>query len=397
MMKKISALVLALVLCLSVVVLPVSAAFPSDYELPEGAKIAFKVELDKEYYKKGDTATVSVYFEADDAMELAGGAFIIGVNSAVFSQADNDKTAIKASAVGSDAFNSFFKVPNTINWAWQSSTVAGNIEADAAATDAENAAYDQYLKFMMTKNAQSGHEYAADTTHGITAAELKGEPIVQFQLKVSADVERGTKIDIGVPSGSYTKGYTYIKYITNPGTAGNTDIKSASLVDTTVAATSAMGYEVVQPLKGQMRYDSTDDMYDVRALANIPADDFKAVFTDATKAKEMIKEIGFVFAAGSNVSAPSMDAVKGLVEKGTAAAGYEKKTVNYISTKEANNYVFSCIVQNIPDAEAQANSLVAVGYVAWDSNADGAVDSYAYYPSAQTIAFKPLYDANPNK
>lgn len=391
MMKKISALILALVLCLSVVVLPVSAAFPSDYELPEGAKIAFKVELDKEYYKKGDIATVSVYFEADDAMELAGGAFIIGMNSAVFSQADNDKTDIKASAVGSDGFNSFFKVPNTVNWSWQSSTIAGYIEADAAATDAENAAYDQYLKFLMTKNAQSGHEYAADTTHGITAAELKGEPIVQFQLKVSADVERGTKIDIGVPSGSYTKGYTYIKYVTNPGTAGNTDIKSASLVDTTVAATSAMGYEVLQPLKGQMRYANTEKtMFDVRALAVIPGNDFITTFGDEAKAKEMIKAAGFVFAAGSNVAEPSMEAVKALVENGTEATGYTKTEVTYISrTIDAGNYVFSCLVEDINETEAQTNSLVAVGYIEY-VNADGET-VYAYYPAAQTIDFAALY------
>ena len=160
--------------------------------------------------------------------------------------------------------------------------------------------------------------------------------------------------------------------------------------------------EFVTGLKGQIRFHKDENSayagsFDVRALATIPAAKFEEVFTaDKATQKSMIKEVGFVFASGATVTAPSMDAVKGLVENGTAAAGYTKKTVEYISTSLVkDNYTFSCIVTDIPDAQ-KTNSLVAVGYIAWDSNNDGKVDSYAYYPTAQTISFETLYNTHYN-
>lgn len=158
---------------------------------------------------------------------------------------------------------------------------------------------------------------------------------------------------------------------------------------------------IVNPLKGQIRFDKKDGAYagtfDVRALATITEADFKATFTDAETAEDMIKEIGFVFASGENVGTPDMAGVKALVENGTALSGYKKKTVDYISTGATNvaagNYVFSCIVEDIPEAD-KADNLVAVGYIAWDSNNDDVVDTYNYYPAAQTISFNALYTAH---
>lgn len=153
---------------------------------------------------------------------------------------------------------------------------------------------------------------------------------------------------------------------------------------------------IVNPLKGQMRYGDVVEgaqTYDVRALATITAADFNATFTDEATAKEMIDEIGFVFAAGSNVGTPNMTGVKALVENGTALDGYTKKTVNYLSSGvAADNYVFSCIVTGISETDAQADSLVAVGYIKWT---DGEGTHYNYYPQAQTISYATLYNSKP--
>ncbi len=153
---------------------------------------------------------------------------------------------------------------------------------------------------------------------------------------------------------------------------------------------------IVNPLKGQIRFhkdaetNEYDGGFDIRALAVITGDDFTATFGTEAAAESMIKEAGFVFAAGSSVAAPAMADVKALVENGTAVAGYTKKEVGFISnTTDPGNYVFSCIVTDLSADADYENSLVAVGYIAYE--VDG-VMNYAYYPSAQTIAFAPLFD-----
>lgn len=155
---------------------------------------------------------------------------------------------------------------------------------------------------------------------------------------------------------------------------------------------------IVNPLKGQIRFHAENGeyagSYDVRALAKITGDDFAATFTDEATAKEMIKEVGFVFAAGSNVAAPSAADVMSVVESGATVNGLTKKTVNFISRNAdifgSGNYGFSCVVTDMTDDDYD-NSLVAVGYIAYE--VDG-VMTYAYYPAAQTVSFAELFDAH---
>ena len=155
---------------------------------------------------------------------------------------------------------------------------------------------------------------------------------------------------------------------------------------------------IVNPLKGQIRFHSNDGEYageyDIRALAKITGDDFAATFTDEATAKEMIKEVGFVFAAGSNVAAPSAADVMSVVESGATVNGLTKKPVNFISRNAdifgSGNYGFSCVVTDMTDDDYD-NSLIAVGYIAYE--VDG-VMTYAYYPAAQTVSFAELFDAH---
>ncbi|MBO5333635.1 MAG: hypothetical protein J6B37_05940 [Clostridia bacterium] len=165
---------------------------------------------------------------------------------------------------------------------------------------------------------------------------------------------------------------------------------------------------IVNPLKGQIRFHSNDageyaGSYDVRALAKITGTDFAATFTDEATAKEMITEVGFVFAAGSNVAAPSAADVMSVVESGATVNGLTKKPVNFISRSASlfgeGNYGFSCVVTDMTDDDYD-NSLVAVAFIAYDSDGDSdgdgkpeAADAYAYYPAAQTVSFAELFDA----
>ena len=103
MVKKISALFLALVLCLTAMVVPVSALELGD------AQIAFELKWDEEYYKAGDTAVLSVYMDAADELSLYTGSFIIGVNSAVFPTDINSQDDLRAGSTTSELFNSYYK------------------------------------------------------------------------------------------------------------------------------------------------------------------------------------------------------------------------------------------------------------------------------------------------
>ncbi len=155
---------------------------------------------------------------------------------------------------------------------------------------------------------------------------------------------------------------------------------------------------IVNPLKGQIRFHAEDGEYagsfDVRALAKISAEDFNATFGSEAAAKEMIKSVGFVFAAGSNVASPKFDDVKSVVEDGATVAGFTKKEVSFISRNAdifgAGNYGFSCIVADMTDDNYE-DTLIAVGYIAYE--VDG-VMTYAYYPAAQTVSFAELFDTH---
>ena len=225
-----------------------------------------------------------------------------------------------------------------------------------------------------------------ETLPGVTDADVVGDVFGVY-----------TEDAFTVDGTTDTAGYGYFVNATTTKVGNpNKNIVSNAVVEETGPEFPATS--IVNPLKGQIRFHSNDGeyagSYDVRALAKITGDDFAATFTDEATAKEMIKEVGFVFASGANVTVPSAAAVMALVEEGTAAAGYTKKTVNFISRNAdifgSGNYGFSCVVTDMTDDDYD-NSLVAVGYIAYE--VDG-VMTYAYYPAAQTVSFAELFDAH---
>ena len=406
MIKKISALLLALVLCLSVVVVPASAL-----ELAAGKNIAFELVWDKENYSAGDTAVLSVYMKASEAYELCNFTMTIALSTAQIKEAaEGDYGTVKENTVYSELWESFFKDPGntTISFLTETSSVGAKIEA--ANTADEKALYDTFNKFVMNRNYDGSHDNAANKKRGLPGADINAseEPIIQITYTVADGVEDGTTLNAAITAGSVTMSpaQTTFKYIKKPGAGTTTATYAASTIDVSAAAAEAeIGAAstpfptetIVNPLKGQIRFHKNDDgkyaeKFDVRALAVISGADFNATFGSVEAAESMIKEAGFVFAAGSNVANPTFDAVKGLVEDGTAADGYTKKAIEFISTStQPGDYVFSCIVTDMDDAD-KANSLVAVGYLAVDTDADDVADDYYYYTDVQTISFTELYN-----
>ncbi len=393
MIKKISALVLALVLCFSIVVVPASA-------LSDGMDVKYRVELDKDFVNPGDTVTVSLYLEVADDREWGTGAFVFGMNSAVFSTADNAAEDVKASTTMSDLALSFYKDISSYV-AWQTNaTIINNISTNNTA--AENELYDQYIKVTFNRAGAAGsHDNSSNTKQGLPSDEINADYAANiatftFDLVVRDDVAKGTPVNVGITTGSIAKTYTYYKYLANPGSAQTLTTPTVATSEL-VAGTAKIGVpSILKELKGQMRYANTEKTaFDVRALAYISGADFTATFGDIPTAKSMITEAGFVFAAGNNIEAPDMSVVEDIVKNCAdkeGKDGFVKKQVSNISTSISDgNYVLSCMVPGVTEAADYNNSLIAVAYIVYeDANGES---QYIYYDAAQVIEFAPLFDA----
>lgn len=413
MVKKISALVLALVLCLSVVVVPASAGV----ELGDDT-FAIALEWDKSSYSAGDTAYLSVYADGADDLSFFTGTITFGVSSTVFDPAVHTTAYLKANTETADWFNSYYTAAADGAISQLATSVANNVTA--ANTAEEKALYDWYVKIGFAKNGSGWHENTSNTKDGFYGSDFNpDEPLMVIAFTVREDVADGTAVRAAVTSGTFLKPTatapsTGIKYFKTPGSSTTKVNVSADAIAISQADTNATNGEVVigeagpeypetsivNPLKGQMRYGTDengvkDGTYDVRALAKISKADFEATFTDEATAKGMITEVGFVFAAGSNVVDPSMATVMDVIAScGNMESkdGYTKKTVNYIARNfnADGDFAFSCIVTDISNSDAQTNSLVAVGYIAYTVDGETV---YAYYPQPQTIKFADLYKA----
>lgn len=269
----------------------------------------------------------------------------------------------------------------------------------AGATNEELALYDGGVMIQAGADTTIGANNKKGFTmteeeNGISVAQVS----MQFVVKADADLVNGSK-NIVWPGMSASSGQ-YIKYTDGSSTPkffATSDI-DASLNNIMANMPAAPTPVVINPLKGQMRYANADKTeFDVRALAYIKGADFKDIFTaDKATAEGMIKEVGFVFASGTNVPAgPSMDDVKALVENGTAITGYAKKQVYTISTSmQTGDYVIACTVTDIPEATVNSadGKLVAAAYIVYE--VDGQT-VYGYISDIQTIEFQKLYTNKP--
>lgn len=396
MIKKISAIALALVLCLSVVVMPASAAV----ELGS-AKIAFALEWDKATYSAGDTAVLSVYMDAADDLSLFTGAFTIGFNSAVINPADNPNADIQANATTDETFATYYKDASTqVAWVTTATLLT---KVDGSNTSEENEKFDSYLKFSASKLSGGSHENSGSNKAGYNGSDFDpAKPILVLKLVVADGVADGTAIEAAITQGTKNmtpaaSALTAWKYYSNPGNATTSPNLAATDIDISAAKASAtVGTSglAVSYWKDQIRFQADDagkyaNKFDYRMLATI--DGFADIFDDVADAKDTsdndgILEAGFIFSKSGTVD---KDAAIAQINGG--AATYSAVTNAYVSTSfGGKEYVMACYVGNIADADVDT-ALSALGYVKYMVDGETEV---ATFDAAQTSTFRTLYDKN---
>jgi len=392
MIKKISAVILALVLCLSIVaVLPASA-------LEAGKDYAFRVELDNSAYAAGAEVTVNVYLDVADGKEFGAGAICIGFNSAVFDPAENVANTVKGAATTNDVYASFYKPMASATWAWQNATVTAAI--NGANTAAEQALYDEYLMMNLARDMTASHANAANNKNGLPSADIQADtdPLISFKLKLKDGLADGTEINVGITTGAIAKNKTYIKYYSNPGNA--TTVANAAM-DTAFMATSAtVGTVVTGPAvafsKAQVKMTlkegaldtSVADPIQLRVTSVITAADFTTYFsnttthgTDAAPTASAITSVGIVAYKGAAADFDAATA-KALVTDGTAATNYAAAETDYISNA-SGDYTFGAIIKG-SRADAFAADVTFLGFVKY-LDADGNAQ-VIFYDAATTKA-----------
>lgn len=397
MIKKISALVLALVICLSVVVVPVSAA---EVELGD-ATLGFALEWDKESYKAGDIAYLSIYMDVADDVPIGAGTIAIGLNSAVFNQTDNTKAVLNGNVTYADELLfSFYKSPmENSQFSWLSATLTNKVIAANSAD--ENNEFDHYLKFTLTRNTSGDHENAANQKDGLYGSEIDStQPMVTIGLVVSADVEPGTKVRAAITSGSLgLNGATAIKLYDDVGNSNSTETIAAtatsiSKADTTETTGDVVVIEsIISPLSTQIRFNGPENgdtkaPFDVRTRATVSKADFAALLNTTVENVETVAKdkgdalrVGFVYMADSADGDYDEAAAKAAAIAGEDAPGYKVVDVSYIQ-RSGDNYVWTCFIAG-PDYTDGVNALA---YIICDG-------CEPQFKTVDATTFSELYDA----
>lgn len=343
MMKKIGAVLLALVLCLSVAVLPVYAGFNSDYTLASGKSVAYKIELDKPSYKAGETVTVKLFMRIQDADQLNGAALTFAVNSALFDLTENAADTVKTTATLSDNAATLFKAPKDYQWAWLSGTPLTRLTQ--ANTAEENALYDSYLKTSLARDMYGTHENAGVTTKGLPGSEINADdqPLFQFQLKLKDNIADGTAVNVAITSGTingkpaqatasiFVNGATRA---TNMAATGF-DV-SAAVASATVGQVAPAG-PVLTKAVSQVKMTLTSattvaEPFQYRVISKISGDDWNTYFANTGKegaTTKAITSVGFVAYRGAAPFDMQMakDVATGVVN---GNADYATKETDYI-------------------------------------------------------------------
>lgn len=137
----------------------------------------------------------------------------------------------------------------------------------------------------------------------------------------------------------------------------------------------------VYNLTSQIRFNGPVDgdyaPFDVRTRAAMTAEDFAEICGADTDAVNNITKVGFVY-ADSSVGLTLDNAAK--VIGGTAVAGYVDKEVEHIQ-KTASEYVWTCLIEDAVYADA----VDSVGYIVVDG------ETY-YFDAVYATDFSALYD-----
>lgn len=402
MFKKISAVVLALVLCLSVMVLPTYAGFDSSYELPAGKDIAYKIELDKDKYAAGDIATIKVYFYVNPEKELGTGALVFGMNSAVFSMADNPIDDVKSSSTGNETFNSFYETPPKAVWAWQTNATVLSRLKDKN-TEEENARYDQYIKIIVAREISGSHENAFKNKNGLPATDINADkdPFITFQLKVRDDFDPSTQVCVGIPTGAMPNRYTYMNWYSELGISNKvikTTLDTTDLSAIYTIANLPVSEPVVALNKKQVKFVSdgmggVEKDYKFRVKSVVSEADWNAFFANTNVAGEttnLVENVGIVAYKGT--ADWDADTAKAVVA-GTPATGYTAAETDYIQKIDGDNAYFGAIIEL--NSDTCGYDITFMGYVKY-KDADG-VSQIIFYDAEATAAVHSKYTVNVNQ
>lgn len=379
-MRKVLSFALAIVMLLS--------CFTAAFAAPDNAACKIEIVPEASSYNNGDTVTFLVNFETDPSLLGMMGAVLdmyIGFNGDAFeyiediSSKPNFDSCQTAIATG-------YAVENNI-------VSANSFVADydtSTLTSADTAkGWNKVLRVSMTPVIPYNHD--DDYSAGATC--------FAFKLKVK-DTAAASTYTVGIVQNNKTTLDEEVgSFNEDPELAADFGVASVlQLVDANVTVGSAAPASILNPLKSQIRFDKKTDgtyagTFDVRQLAVVSKADFESKF-GATTAEQLAKiaEVGFVFARTSTVASFDVDAAKALIEHDTPAAGYTKKTVDYITTNAVvgtGNYGFSCIVEDIPTAD-NADGMYALAYIKGN---DG---TFHYYPAAELTSFNTLYNTHYN-
>lgn len=376
--KKILGVLLALAMLVNVFAVFSFAAAPD-------SAIDLTLTPDKESYSAGEVVTFTVSEKVIAAVGdmRFGGRYAIGYNAAEIQPLSSEKEfpaanhGVVAIAAGYDDSTS------TVNFTEDTVNVSG---------DTIDAGWDSVM--VLGLNDDNGV-----TTFDATA----GVDLFTFQMKLSDTVADGDYV-VGFNVGSYINYNAYSNDAAMGCVAGYDDdygygtTANYGFVNATIHVGAPASASILNPFKSQIRFDKNADStyagtFDVRQLAVVSKADFEATFGTTVEAqKAAIAEVGFVFARTSAVATFDVDTAKALIESGTAAAGYTKKTVDYITTNAVvgtDNYGFSCIVEDIPTAD-NTDGISALAYI---KGVDG---TFHYYPAAEPTSFNDLYTAHYN-
>ncbi|MGN0569980.1 MAG: hypothetical protein ACI4N4_05695 [Candidatus Fimenecus sp.] len=378
MTKKVLGILLALSMLVGVFSVMASALAPD-------SAVDLLISVDKATYAPGDeiVLTLSEQVIAAVGNMTIGGQYTIGYDSAVVKPYHGTSTTLED--------HGFSAIAPGYDSSMSTISFNANNVANGDYIDDSQAAYG-WDETIMYAVATLGDEFDATTT-----------PVDLFsvKMKIADDAAPGT-YTIGFNAGAYINFTSYADDAINhgiwghdpsyPGVAANFTYGTCTFTVASAAPTS-----ILNPGKSQIRFDKNDDgtyanKFAVRQLAVISGADFENTFGATPEAqKAAIAEVGYVFARTSTVAKFDVDTAKALIENGTAAAGYTKLTVDYITTKAdlvgEGNYGFSCIVTDIPAAD-NGDGVYALAYI---KGTDG---TFHYYPSAAPTPFNDLYTRN---
>lgn len=353
--KKALGIVMVLAMLLNIVAL-------ASFAIPADTVCELTLVADKEYYAPGDEITLTVYGQtaADcTGLEMAG-QYIFGYNSSAIAPYSDSTDLTQHGFTAAPAHAAAFDNSG-------SQTVFSDVLVNNMATTISNG--DQIIGYFI---AESTETYVPSVDSRVE--------LFSFKMKVADTAADGEyKIEFNRDSWADYNSYVFDEVMGGLYGSSGTDFGFAetnmfAFNDATIKVGAATEASIIKDGGSQIRFRGIGatgtvadykGTFDVRTVATISEEDFAAKFTDDATAIASIAEIGFIYAAKSNVAAfdveTAQNAAKTLADK-ESLNGYVKKTVSHIQHVEGQPYKFTCLIDNIADAD-NTDAVSALAYI----------------------------------